>query len=385
MFGNSVLFTGNKGSSKTLHAVTELYTADKYKGRPLFVYGVKEFDCERFERETGSPASYLEKEQILNWKDHVPTNAVIFIDEVQKLWRSRSRTQSVPIGVQDIEDSRHSGIDFIATCQFIVQLDTHYRYLVDRHIHLESKAGGIGARRIKWLEWPKVKTNPDDYHAVQEAHVNKVVKIQDTYFGTYHSADTHYDSTKVPKRLYYILGLGVFSLAMIFYVVFSMFSTSDSSSSHTQSALDSAKSVLPSLPTLSSAPADSSTLLSSVDSYLQHLTPVVPDLPHTAPIYQELHVPVSMPRMQCLVALERKPAKCSCYTQQATKLNVSDRACFDFVKNGGTFDYTKEDFAYRPSQPLTTPYESQFPVEGQTPSIDLSTLRTQPRPSRPSY
>ncbi len=93
----------------------------------------------------------------------------------------------------------------------------------------------------------------------------------------------------------------------------------------------------------SSTPSTSSANLNSNSDldYLERLKPRIPDLLHTAPIYDDLTDPVSFPRIAACVVIPRSPF-CQCYSQQATKLSVSEQSCYSIVHNG-YFDPTVPD------------------------------------------
>ena len=61
--------------------------------------------------------------------------------------------------------------------------------------------------------------------------------------------------------------------------------------------------------------------------------------------WDTLTVPKTFPRPQC-IRFNRgydNPPVCKCYSQQATPLNVSEKACNRYVDNG-YFDHTRPDF-----------------------------------------
>ena len=85
------------------------------------------------------------------------------------------------------------------------------------------------------------------------------------------------------------------------------------------------------IPTSSVVPIGANSIES--DDYLVRLQPRVPELLHTAPVYDDLTEPVSFPRIAACVTIKKVPY-CQCYTQQATKLSVRYGTCLSIVKNG---------------------------------------------------
>lgn len=65
-------------------------------------------------------------------------------------------------------------------------------------------------------------------------------------------------------------------------------------------------------------------------------TPRVAGLPQTAPRYDEITKPSSVPVPAACISNE---TKCNCYTQQATPMNVPDLLCRDIVARGYFVDF----------------------------------------------
>jgi len=79
------------------------------------------------------------------------------------------------------------------------------------------------------------------------------------------------------------------------------------------------------------APESKTLPLKTASDVLAAYTPAVPDRPETAPRYQEIAKPVTFPRLQGCVSSR---SRCTCYTQQATVLQVSDDVCHDIATKG---------------------------------------------------
>ena len=82
----------------------------------------------------------------------------------------------------------------------------------------------------------------------------------------------------------------------------------------------------PSLP-----PAASGSVGMTVDQYIAAHTPRVSDLPHTAPLYDDLTKPKLVPYPAACIASQ---SRCACYTQQATLMPTSDDLCRQIVEKG---------------------------------------------------
>ena len=183
------LFTGAIGSGKTLSALNFIAKHKNYSQRPLYVYGVNDFNTQAYTDLTGIECHKITLEQLQNWRDEVPSNSVILIDEVQKVWRKQKTGVAPPKAVQDLETSRWAGYDFVATCQFTTQLDVDFRKHCNDHFHLERKKG---LQRVVVYNWETVQNTPPDYHQKLECTKTAFrIKEMEPYFSVYHSADSH--------------------------------------------------------------------------------------------------------------------------------------------------------------------------------------------------
>jgi len=172
------LLTGAPGAGKTALAVTLALEAVA-KGRAVFVHGL---DSPQF--------SHVELAEPHRWHDVVPDGALIFIDEVQAVWRPARAGTTVPPDVQALETHRHRGIDFIITTQHPNLLHANVRRLVGRHVHLQD-FGFLGRR---WYEWSEASDCSKG--ARSSALVNKRYRLPKKAFSSYTSASIHV----APKR-----------------------------------------------------------------------------------------------------------------------------------------------------------------------------------------
>lgn len=68
----------------------------------------------------------------------------------------------------------------------------------------------------------------------------------------------------------------------------------------------------------------------------ESMAPRFPDLPFTAPRYDNITVATTAPVPAACVSNKKR---CQCYSQQATPINVSDVVCRDFVAHGYFQDF----------------------------------------------
>ncbi|MEO1079214.1 MAG: hypothetical protein AAFY29_06660 [Pseudomonadota bacterium] len=78
-------------------------------------------------------------------------------------------------------------------------------------------------------------------------------------------------------------------------------------------------------------------------AYIKSWEPRIPNLPHTAPVYDSLTEVKTFPKPNCIYS--HRTADCSCYTQQATPMEVDYEFCRSIVDNGW-FNPYREDPVY---------------------------------------
>jgi zona occludens toxin len=78
----------------------------------------------------------------------------------------------------------------------------------------------------------------------------------------------------------------------------------------------------------------------STSEWLAEQKPRIDGLPHTAPAYDDLAKPQSVPAPQACVEMGNK---CKCYTDQATPIEVPDDMCKNIVKNGIYLPHLKHE------------------------------------------
>ncbi len=324
--------SGNPGAGKTLHLIKRAFEEKTLQGRPVYYWNIRGCKVEEW--------TELTKDQVLKWYE-LPSGSVILIDEVQKVFRARGKNADVPLYIQHLEDHRHDGIDIVATSQFPLQIDIGFRRQVQKHLHFERSFGFRSYRQLSWED--KCVNDPkEDYFARKDADVGRG-RLDPKYYDKYESAEVHTHKAKPPKKLIIVcLGL-LLAVGAVIYVPSTLFDSPKKTDDKTvKQALEKATSGIKLAATGSPYGSE---LLTDSTSYLKALTPVVKDVPNSAPIYQSLHEPVSMPKLNCLFMGEGEQFSCKCYSQQATKLNISERACVDYVNNGYQFDYTKPDYS----------------------------------------
>lgn len=304
------LITGVPGAGKTLYAVDQILQPEAKAGRQLFVDGIPELLIAH------EPAP-----NPLEWPTWAPEGAHIVIDEVQRIWRPEAAGRAIPDSIAQLETHRHRGLDFTIMTQHPNLIHSNVRRLVGRHIHVRRTALGVYV-----YEYPECMNSPDT------AYKTALTKIRWSHpkrsFGTYKSASIH---QKVKFRIPRAAILFFACIALIAYLGFYLYGRVFSSSS---------------VPGAPAAPVSSSSTVingqqaqtsrpliepSPESDIRERFIPRVYGEPNTAPAYDHIRQVVSMPIVSACIA---DADRCFCYTQQMTKVEMTDSQCRKHATRG---------------------------------------------------
>jgi len=314
---------------KTSLVVSMLMDENKAANRPLFVDGISDLKLQHIE-----PVGPVE-----SWHEWLPDGAILVIDEVQRIFRPRSTGSKVPPGVQAMETHRHHGQDLWLITQSPLLLDSNIRRLVGRHIHIKQTT--LGRYLYEWQEVgdPESKSSRD-------SATRRAFKPPARAFSQYKSAEVH---TKTKFRLnqaFIWAGLALVALVGIGYYI----STSMAKRVHPGDLVPSKSAVNVSDIPRQELPQP----VQAVDSVLPDFLPREPGQEDSAPAYDHLRQVRNIPHIRGCI-LSRK--KCSCYTDQGTRLQtVPVDSCRNMAQNGFFDPYT--ELENRPSDSQSLPGET---------------------------
>lgn len=316
------LITGLPGASKTLNTIKWLNENKDFENRPFYYHNIKELTFDW---------NYLDDP--MEWNS-LPDGSVIILDEAQETFPARGNSRPVPEFIEPLAKHRHKGYDIIFITQHPNLLDVFVRRLIGDHTHYSRPFGAPMATR---MHWPKVR-DPDDFHAVKEAEKSPV-RLDKKYFGTYKSAELHTHKLKIPKKL-------------IFFVLLLLISSYFAVGFYYDRINPDPVILEQSDTTTSDKPLFTNPLKRSSEPEMtraETLTPRIAGLPHTAPIYDHLTEPKVYPWPNCVATA--KFTRCSCYSQQGTKMQIPFHRCKSIIENG-LFDPALEPS--RRSRPVVT-------------------------------
>jgi len=309
------LHTGLPGAGKTLCTLVEVLARSEKEKRPVYYHGIAELTLPWIELRTAS-----------EWHT-VPDGSIVVIDECQSSFRPRHTASHTPEYVAAFETHRHRGIDVYLVTQHPKLLDANIRRLAGSHVHFVRAFGAAAVTRHHWNE---VREDPQ----VRADSESRVVPFPKDAYAWYRSAERHTHGLRLPFRLVVLLVLPLLIGACV-YGLWRWWAGGVTSKA------------APDLPGVSvSAPAKAGGSGAGAVTAAQYLSvrqPRIADFAHTAPLYDGVTAPVTAPYPAACVSMGDR---CSCYSQQATLLDVSPMACRQIVARGFFKDWEEKSSGY---------------------------------------
>lgn len=342
-----VLRTGKPGHGKTLNAIREVDQQAFKQGRPVYYHNINGL------KPATLKASWFVFDDPHKWYE-LPANSIIVVDEAQGWFAGRDSRSRPPEYITRFEVMRHSGFEVHLITQDPRYLDVHLRRLANSHIHFWRV---FKSQRLIRFESEVVVEKVEVLSSFKDADKRRA-KIDPEYFDSYTSANAdHHFKTKVPLKM--VLALATIAFALVYgaLLIYNMSTGSDVETSAPGAAV----------PAAAPAPTSPKEALGSLISpvsravqdqhvtakrYIELRTPRIPDVPSSAPIYDELTQPVTYPKLSCVMSsdpayIERNRQRyrvvpgprdksyiCECFTQQGSWHKTSFGFCQAVVKNG---------------------------------------------------
>ncbi|MEQ1592558.1 MAG: zonular occludens toxin domain-containing protein [Thiobacillaceae bacterium] len=299
------LITGTPGAGKTLFTVSQLLK--DIKDRTLVVDGIPEL---LLDHEVSG--------DITKWNEWCPDSRVLVIDEAQRYFRPRSAASTVPSFVAALETHRHRNIDLILVTQHPLLLDANVRRLVGKHVHVRRAFGFNRALTYTW-----------DFCSADlrlKTAVMRSFSYKESDYKLYKSAVAHSKPKfRLPAPIY-VLGIAlVASVAMAAYFLTGHKPINQDTISKNPVTNNQA------VAAAGGSGQSEQTKTASLQDYVQRIS----FDPSTAPLFDHVRKVQTFPRVASCV---QSANACTCYTQQATRLeNIPADYCQRFAQ-GKIFD-----------------------------------------------
>lgn len=314
------LITGLPGASKTLYTLTIVDALSKAENRPVFYSGISDLKLEGW--------TEIEAEK---WFE-CPPGSLVVIDECQRIFRPRTNGTVPPKFVSELETHRHKGIDLFMVTQHPMLADTALRRLAGRHLHVVRT---FGMQRSTVHEWGSVKDSCDKTSGRTDS-VKHLWSFNKSMFDKYKSAEIHTVKRSLPMRVKILMVLP-FLLAGLIYAGYRSFEKKIHPSDPVLTGGTSPVGIAAGIASVKSAGKSGyQNALEDVKQYTFERTPRLANLPFTAPIYDEVTKPTVAP---VPVACIQSKSKCTCYSQQGTKLAIDLGTCQKITADGFFLDF----------------------------------------------
>lgn len=192
------VITGTPGAGKTLYAIQKIIlgalgktVTQTDKDGAVTEHAVKVYTNIKGLQVDHELIDDSDKGGIKNWHEWAEPGSLIVYDEFQKVMPPRPNGSAVPRFIQELDEHRHRGVDFVLITQNVINVDKHVHGLTGRHVHI---------RRMGYMpfcivyEWDHCSRQLLFSKAISQGTWRYDKKI----FKLYHSADAH---TKQPRKL----------------------------------------------------------------------------------------------------------------------------------------------------------------------------------------
>ncbi len=374
------LMTGRPGHSKTLNTIKfvredNLFLEKDDEGknlldekgkeipRPVYYHNIRGIKYENW--------TEIDDSQARDWYN-LPDGAVIIFDECQDIFPPLEPTKEPPEHIKKMNTYRHKGFTIVLVTQHLKNVNARIRRLIEQHYHFQRVKSTNNVTRYQFDEATDTD-NPKNFRGVESS----LIKIDKKYFDAYTSSTEHNFKPNIPWKTLIKLGLSMAAIVALVLVVINIMTGFGPDSEETIDTEN--KKEKSSLFPTSIAKGVNGKKAITTEEYVSMFQPRVPDVPFSAPVYDDVVEIKSFPRPQCYrVESGERRGQCRCYTQQATPLDISYSACNSYV-NGGYFDPTLEDVAIASRGRNRDREDDRFGVLNRPVVASLATQSKRPR------
>lgn len=323
--------TGLPRQGKTLWTLAYVQEIAKKDNRQVYTCNIPEVTIEGWQT-IDHPDKWME----------LPNDSIIIVDELQDFWGQASTGARVPMPILELSKHGKRGIDFFFITQDPTLVHATPRKLAAAHYHVIR---AFGTEKAMIHKWPRMQTDPEKHKKTSEkfpwayprAAFGKKDKAGNVITPPwYKSADVHNIKREIPLKVWAIpIGAVVAGLA-----IWAAFGLGNSVLEKAKTSANGGKEVA-TAPGGALAPGQASgeppaNKHMTVAEYLESRRPRIPDLPHTAPAYDEVTKPVTAPYPAACI---QDAKRCMCYTQQGTLMRTSGEVCKQIVQYGYFVDW----------------------------------------------
>lgn len=348
------ILTGILGSGKTLRAV-QLMTLAIEEGEKVYQSGFKGLTV----------PGVIDWEDPRKWQE-LPPGAILFVDEAQK-WFGERRSGYAPDYLKAMNTMRgEEGVRMVLLTQHPKYLDSHIKDLVGCHEHLLRESGKLSSKLYRTDEIMEDPRSPRGRSKADSETFRFPIETAGKMYVSANSDHTiRYRMPALVKKAILIGGAGALALGATWFFLFRNAYAEIDANKEQGAVAD------PAAPTAGrggeGAPAQSNSssrvAMRTGADYIAAITPLVQDVPWSAPAYMERAV-VSDPHLYCMST----DNTCRCVTEQATRVVVRDDVCRDIARWGEPYN------PFKP--PADTGRTNAAPRDSTGPQVASSEPRT---------
>lgn len=281
-----------------------------------------------------------------------PDGSRIFYDEIQQRETYKEERKSNDI-IEALQTHRHRGFDIYGITQFPSLVHSHFRAVVGLHYHLHR---GWGMPAATVYVWAYVVLNPNDSSKKALSERSFRFNYPSDLFKFYKSATVHTHKMRIPQKFIFMVGgillAGFFAGKQLFFSDNFLTQVAGADSQNTKTVEQKPEVVDPLTP---AQRADLTARHTSTGTEQTSTSAVEVSYDPNKPFENQFAVRGSaQPYLSGCIQLK---TKCSCYTQQGSKLDVSIADCKKVITDGMPFNpfFQESQTASVPAAPVAQP------------------------------
>lgn len=345
------LTTGGNGAGKTLFTLKDVRDQQLKENRPVYFHG---FTANQILLDWGWKEFDPKK-----WQD-LPDGSVCVFDECQNEFPAKIQGE-LPDYINAVAQFRRKrGFDFWMITPHPSLIHVNVRRLIESpswHRHFKRS---FGADMVSELRFNHAEMSCEKPNAGKSGQVSMRAYPKEVY-DWYKSASLHTGKRKLPKQLWIFLAC-IVVIPVLIYFVWQHFLNMG------KVATDPAAKPGEAMQATAAGGAPVSKHM-TITEYLETRKPRIADLPHTAPMYDEVTKPVTAPYPAACV---QDAKRCLCYTQQGTLMRTSGETCQQIVKYGYFMDWDDGRNKQGAAQPALQKPQQQQPSYRPQPAYEPS-------------
>lgn len=329
------LLTGAIGTGKTTYCTDELMKIDADNKKYI-----KSGQLEKVRKIYSNISGLLVEHEPLpdDWRT-TPKNSVHAIDECHKIdiyKPNRKKLHDDP-RVADLNESRHDGYDFYFITQHPSFLHSHVRGITNQHFHFHNPMGLDCANVFMWRHGnTTTPDSPNSKNIAENSFIYTFKKEVQQNFKSVEDDAQHTKKRNIPKKVIAWISAPVALLAIIIYLLNKPAATGNlTGETFTKSMKQDAEKAKNNMENI--APTQTDQHAAASEPTQQQVQSVQYDI--NKPYDQNYQVSYQINEKPRLAGCIASKSTCSCYTQQATKIEMTQSDCRRYVSGDRPFDY----------------------------------------------